>query len=478
MSSLPPSTSPRATARSGAYTTFIASVAAIGGFLFGFDSGVINGTVTALSESFGSDAAGTGFSVASMLLGCAVGALVAGPAADRAGRKVMMLVTAFAFAISAWGSGVSAATTEFVLYRLLGGVAVGSASVLAPAYISEVAPPELRGRLASLQQLAIVTGILGAFLSNFAIAQASGGASQPWLLGHSAWRWMFWMEILPAGAFLLGALLIPESPRFLVAVGRAEKARRVFARLVGEEQAEELLRRVQSTVSADRRPRMSDLLDETTRRLSPIVWVGLLLSIFQQFVGINVVFYYGAILWRAAGLSEAAALQVNLISGTVNLLSTFLAMALIDKWGRKPLLLAGSGMMAVTLLGLGACFAQGVLGPDGALHLSDGVALLALVLANLYVFSFGMSWGPCVWVLLGEMFPNRIRGAALSVSASAQWVANFSITVTFPILLASLGLAISYGIYGAFAVLSFFFVLKFVRETRGRALEDMAELSP
>lgn len=473
MSSPLPTSPSRSHSGVGISTTLIASTAALGGFLFGFDSGVINGTVTALAESFGSDAAGTGFSVASMLLGCAFGALLAGPASDRAGRRLMMLVTAVAFALSAWGSGVADGTAEFVLFRLVGGVAVGSASVLTPAYISEVAPPELRGRLASLQQLAIVLGIFGAFLSNYAIAQASGGASQSWFLGYSAWRWMFWTEILPACAFFVGALLIPESPRFLVAVGRVAEGRQVFARLMGEEQADGLVHSVQSTVSAERRPRMSDLIDPTSRRLSPIVWVGILLSIFQQFVGINVVFYYGAVLWRAAGFSEAEALQVNLISGTVNVLSTFVAMALIDRLGRKPLLLAGSAGMAVALLALGACFAQGTLGPDGALRLSGTVAFAALIFANLYIFCFGVSWGPCVWVLLGEMFPNRIRGAALSVSASAQWVANFTVTMTFPLLLAGLGLALSYGIYGTFAVLSLFFVLRFVRETRGRALEEM-----
>jgi len=454
------------------YVILIASVAAIGGFLFGFDSGVINGTVSALSEAFGSSSVGTGFSVASMLLGSAVGALLAGPLADRYGRKLLLLATAVGFAVSALGSGVAATSTEFVLYRLLGGVAVGGASVLAPAYISEVAPAAVRGRLASLQQLAIVLGIVVAFLSNYVIAESSGGAKQPWWLGYQAWRWMFWVGVLPALALLLGTLFIPESPRFLVGAGRPNDAEKVFARIGGGD-AREQVRSVQESLLADHRPSMRDLVDAKTGRLFPLVWVGMGLSVLQQFVGINVVFYYGEVLWRSAGFSEAEALLVNLSSGGVNLLATFVAMALIDRAGRKPLLLFGSIGMALTLGSLAACFAQGTLNPDGELVLSASIGRAALILANLYVFSFGVSWGPVVWVLLGEMFPNRYRAAALSVGASVQWVANFLVTMTFPVFLAGLGLAVSYGIYAGFAALSVLFVIRVVHETKGRTLEQM-----
>ena len=455
------------------YTLLIASVAAIGGFLFGFDSGVINGTVSALSEAFGSDSVGTGFSVASMLLGCALGAFIAGPLADKWGRKPLMAATAIGFAVSAWGSGVADSQIEFILYRLLGGVAVGGASVLAPVYISEIAPAHLRGRLASLQQLAIVLGLFAAFVSNYILAAQAGGAKAELWMGFATWRWMFWMEIIPALAFLIGAMVIPESPRYLVRAGDADTARGIFAKIASED-PQCLVDAVKKSLSTEKPALFRDLIDKTSGKIFPIVWVGIILSVFQQFVGINVVFYYGEVLWRAAGFTESEALQVNLLGGTVNVLSTFVAISLIDKIGRKPLLIAGSIGMASTLATLAFCFSQGELGDGGALQLSSSLSIIALVAANLYVFCFGVSWGPCVWVLLGEMFPNQIRGAALSIGAGAQWIANFAIAMTFPIMLSGIGLAGAYGTYAFFAALSLVFVWKFVKETRGRSLEQMS----
>ncbi len=415
------------------YTFVIASVAALGGLLFGFDSGVINGTVTALGHALGSSEVGTGFSVASVLLGCAVGALFAGRLADGVGRRPTMTVTAIVFAVSAWGSGIADSSTEFVAYRLLGGLAVGAASVIAPAYISEVAPPGVRGRLASLQQLAIVVGLFAAFLSNYALARASGGAEAPFWLGVATWRWMYWVEIVPAAAFLAGSLVIPESPRFLVAAGREDDARRVFAR-VADDDTEEILAAVRATVAADHAPRLADLRTPGTRAIRPIVWVGIGLSVLQQLVGINVVFYYGEVLWRAAGFSESDALLTNVLTGFTNIASTFVAIALIDRVGRKPLLLAGSAGMTVTLGVLAWIFGTGAVDSGGQLALDHSSGAVALWAANLYVVFFAVSWGPAVWVLLGEMFENRIRGTALAVSASAQWIANFAVTMTFPIL--------------------------------------------
>lgn len=453
------------------FVILIASVAAIGGFLFGFDSGVINGTVGALSEAFQSSSIATGFSVASLLLGCAAGAFVAGPLADAIGRKKSLLITGFLFALSAWGSGVAGTATEFVVYRLIGGLAVGAASVLSPAYISEIAPAHLRGRLASLQQLAIVLGLVGAFLSNYAIAAAAGSAKAPFWLGMQAFRWMLWAELVPSVALILGVLVIPESPRYLVFAGKRAEALDVFRRISGNA-AEELVREVEASLHGAR-PRLRDLLVPGTQRLEPLVWVGLGLSAFQQFVGINVVFYYGEVLWSAAGFTEQQALAVNLLSGTVNVLSTFVAMALIDRVGRKPLLLWGSVGMAFALAGVAFAFSLGTLDATGKLNLGPTAAVSALVLANLYVFSFGVSWGPCVWVLLGEMFPNRFRAAALSLGAGVQWIANFAITLTFPILLASIGLSGSYVVYAGFAALSIPFVIRAVTETKGRTLEEM-----
>jgi SP family sugar:H+ symporter-like MFS transporter len=455
-----------------AYIIFISAIAAIGGFLFGFDSGVINGTVTALGKAFNSDAVATGFNVASVLLGCAVGALCAGPAADKYGRKPVMLLTALVFAISAWGSGDADTASAFIWYRLLGGLGIGAASVLAPAYISEVAPPAVRGRLATLQQLAIVLGLFMAFVSNYLIAAAAGGAEAVFWLDLPAWRWMFWMELVPSILFLLGVFLIPESPRFLVAQGRLAEANRVFARICpGDEAAQ--IERVQQSLAGDQKPGFVDFLVKGSRKIQPIIWVGIALSVFQQFVGINVVFYYGAELWQAAGFDESQSLFINVLAGTTNIVSTFVAIALIDKVGRKPLLLVGSIGMFVTLAMLTVIFGTAGLDTAGKLMLSDSTGTVALITANLFVVFFGISWGPVVWVLLGEMFNNRIRGAALAVAASAQWIANFAITMTFPIMLSSVGLAGAYGFYAFSALVSIFFVVRFVTETRGKQLEEM-----
>lgn len=451
----------------------ISCTAAIGGFLFGFDSGVINGTVEALQKAFNSSSVGTGFNVASMLLGCAGGAFLAGTLADRYGRKAVMVVTAVFFAVSAWGSGIASGSVEFVIYRVLGGFAVGAASVLCPAYISEVAPAAIRGRLSSLQQLAIVLGLFMAFLSNYLIAGAAGGASNVLWFGFQAWQWMFWMELIPAFIFLMALFLIPESPRYLVAAGSPDKAAAVLARLGHPDDAPQKVQEIQKTLQAGHKPRMSDLYDGTAGRIHPILWVGIGLAVFQQLVGINVVFYYGATLWEAAGFSSSDALLINVISGAVNIGSTFVAISLVDKLGRKPLLVFGSVGMAVFLGVLAGIFATAGLDERGTLQLSGVAGPIALVAANLYVFCFGVSWGPVMWVMLGEMFQNKFRGAALSIAGFAQWMANFAITMTFPILLARFGLGGAYGMYTVFALISIFFVLKLVQETKGKALEDM-----
>src|SRR6267154_2456866 len=316
----------RVTRRRSAYVIVLCCVAAIGGFLFGFDSGVINGTVDALAKAFRTDAAGTGFAVASVLLGCAVGAFGAGRLADSLGRRPTMLLNAILFLVTALATGAANSAAFFVAVRITAGVAIGGASVLAPMYIAEVAPAHMRGRLASLQQLAIVVGLFSAFLSNAILARIAGGAGE---------------------IFLLGSMIIPESPRYLIFVGKHERARKVFTRIGGD--ADRLVRQVEQSLEAERRPRMSDLIIPGTRRIAPVLWVGMGLAAFQQFVGINIIFYFGEILWKAAGASEQWALRINLLTGLVNILATIPAIVLVDRIGRKPLLLVGSVGMALTL---------------------------------------------------------------------------------------------------------------------------------
>lgn len=454
---------------------FLSSVAAIGGFLFGFDSGVINGTVDALQQAFDSDAVGTGFNVASMLLGCAAGAFFAGSMADKFGRRSVMLATAIAFVISAWGSGVAASSEFFVFFRVLGGLAVGGASIIAPAYISEIAPPSIRGRLTSLQQLMIVIGLFCAFLSNYLIAGAAGGASLELWGGFGAWQWMFWAEMIPASIYFGALLFIPESPRYLVAAGRADEAELVLASMMPIQKAKELVARIRETVLERRKPKLTDIFVGSSRRVHPIIWVGIALSILQQFTGINVVFYYGAVLWQSAGFTEADALMTNVITGSVNIAFTFVAIALIDRVGRKPLLLMGALGQAVMLGLLAFIFATGDLTPTGELQLNETQGVWALLAANAYIAFFACTWGPIVWVLLGEMFPNRFRGAALAVCGLLHWLANFTITLTFPILLSSIGLGLAYGIYAFFGLVAWFAVRTWVRETKGLTLEEMSE---
>lgn len=453
---------------------FYSVVAAIGGFLFGFDSGVINGTVDALQQAFNSDAVGTGFNVASMLLGCAAGAFFAGTLADKFGRKPVMIVTAIAFIFSAWGSGISTGSGMFVFFRITGGLAVGAASVLAPAYISEIAPPRIRGGLATLQQLMIVVGLFAAFLSNYLIAGAAGGASDVFWIGFDAWQWMFWVEILPASVFLISLFFIPESPRYLVASGRVDEAKDVLGSVSEDEDMNEKIADIQSTLDGVDKPRLSDIINKYTGNIHPVVWVGLGLAVLQQFTGINVVFYYGATLWQAAGFTEENALLQNVISGSVNVAFTLVAIALVDKVGRKPLLMIGAVGQGVMLGILAVIFGTAGVSESGALQLGDTMGLYALLAANGYIACFAFSWGPIMWVMLGEMFPNRFRGSALAFCGLAQWLANFGITMTFPIFLANIGLGLSYGIYAFFGFVAFFFVKKYVTETAGRSLEDIS----
>ncbi len=453
------------------FVILITLVATIGGFLFGFDSGVINGTVDGLRTTFHSDSVTTGFNVASMLLGCAAGAFAAGRLADRFGRRNILIVSSVFFTVSAWGSGIANGSLEFVLYRVLGGLAVGAASVLSPAYISEVSPAKFRGMLSAIQQIAIISGLFCSFLSNYFIARISGSSLNMFAWGFEAWRWMFWIELFPAVTFFFALLCIPESPRFLVAAGKKEWALKVLGQLMGDS-AQAKYDEIQGTLASDHhRPRFQDILGRFGFR--PIVWVGIVLAALQQFVGINVVFYYGAVLWQSAGFTESHALMINVISGAVSIGACIVAIYVIDRIGRKPMLIIGSVGMFITLGLMAAIFSSAVVGEGGRLSLSGNNGLTALLAANLYVVFFNFSWGPVVWVMLGEMFPNQIRGSALAVSGISMWVSNFIITMTFPMMLSGMGLGGAYSVYAACALISLFVVLKCVRETKGIELEDM-----
>ncbi|MDN3476455.1 sugar porter family MFS transporter [Pseudoalteromonas sp. APC 3355] len=448
-------------------------VATIGGFLFGFDSGVINGTVDGLQTAFGSSSAGTGFNVSSMLIGCAIGAFSAGRLADKFGRRLILLVAAIFFIVSAWGSGVADTSFEFVIYRILGGLAVGAASVMTPAYISEIAPARYRGTLSTLQQVAIIFGLFSAFVSNYFLANSAGGSTALFWLNLETWRWMFWIELVPAILFFVALFFIPESPRYLIMARKTEAAMNVLTRLYGAESAQSKHDEIVASLADDKhQPKLSDLIDKSKNKLRPIVWIGIGLATFQQLVGINVVFYYGAVLWQAAGFTESDALLINVISGMVSILAVFITMYFIDKVGRKPFLLIGSIGMTITLAAMVYAFLNAETGTSGNLELGEQ-GVVALVAANAYVFFFNLSWGPVMWVMLGEMFPNQIRGSGLAVAGFAQWIANFLITWSFPIMLTGIGLAGAYGFYAICALISVLFVFKFLNETKGKELEEM-----
>ena len=455
------------------FIILISVVATIGGFLFGFDSGVINGTVDGLKTAFNSDSAGTGFNVASMLLGCAVGAFFAGRLADRFGRRALLVCAAIFFIVSAWGSGIAGSSLEFIFYRILGGLAVGAASVMSPAYISEIAPARYRGRLTTIQQVAIITGLFMAFVSNYFLADLAGLSTAELWMGFDAWRWMFWIELIPASIFLVALFFIPESPRFLIASGQHDKGQQVLEKLYGAKIGHEKVNEIEASLADDQHaPKLSDLIDSSVGKVRSIVWVGIGLAVFQQLVGINVVFYYGAVLWQAVGFSEADALLINVISGAVSICACIVTILLVDKIGRKPLLQWGSVGMAVALGLMVVAFINADVAANGELLVGEW-GPLALLSANAYVFIFNMSWGPVMWVMLGEMFPNQLRGSGLAVSGFFQWTANFAITMSFPILLATIGLAGAYGFYALSAAISALFIFVYVYETKGIELEQM-----
>ncbi|MGP4001998.1 sugar porter family MFS transporter [Streptomyces sp. 8N706] len=453
------------------HVIFITAAAAMGGFLFGYDSSVINGAVEAIRDRFHVGSSTLAQVIAAALIGCAAGAAAAGRIADRIGRIRVMQIAALLFTVSAIGSAVPTALWDLALWRVLGGVAIGMASVIGPAYIAEVAPPAYRGRLASFQQAAIVIGIAFSQLVNWGVLNIADGDQRGEIAGLEAWQVMLGVMVVPAVIYGLLSFVIPESPRFLISVGRTADAREVLREVEGKEVDLDIrVDEIETAMRTEQKSTFRDLLGGRAGLL-PIVWIGIGLSVFQQLVGINVIFYYSSSLWQSVGIDPTSSFLYSFTTSIINIVGTVIAMLFVDKIGRKPLALIGSAGMALSL-GLAAWAFSYKTGTGDAISMPDLQGTVALVAAHAFVLFFALSWGVVVWVLLGEMFPNRIRAAALGVAASAQWVANWVITVSFPSL-SDWNLSGAYVIYTVFAVLSIPFILKWVPETKGKALEEM-----
>ncbi|MCX4577769.1 sugar porter family MFS transporter [Streptomyces sp. NBC_01571] len=450
------------------HVIFIAAAAAMGGFLFGYDSAVINGAVEAIRGRYDIGSAALAQVIAIALIGCAIGAATAGRIADRIGRIRCMQISAVLFTVSAVGSALPFALWDLALWRIIGGFAIGMASVIGPAYIAEVSPAAYRGRLGSFQQAAIVIGIAISQLVNWGILNAAGGDQRGKLMGLEAWQVMLGVMVIPAVLYGLLSFAIPESPRFLISVGRHDRAHEVLKEVEGDKiDLNARVAEIEHAMKSEHKSSFKDLLGGSFF-FKPIVWVGIGLSVFQQFVGINVAFYYSSTLWQSVGVDPSQSFFYSFTTSIINIIGTVIAMIFVDRVGRKPLALIGSVGMVIGL-GLEAwAFSYDLVG--GKLPATQG--WVALIAAHVFVLFFALSWGVVVWVFLGEMFPNRIRAAALGVAASAQWIANWAITASFPSL-ADWNLSATYVIYTAFAALSIPFVLKYVKETKGKALEEM-----
>jgi sugar porter (SP) family MFS transporter len=447
------------------YVWLISLVAALGGFLFGYDWVVIGGAKPFFERFFAlTSASAKGWANSCALIGCLVGALVAGALSDRFGRRRLLTLSALVFIVTSIGNGLAGSFTVFVAWRMLGGTAIGLASNLSPMYIAEIAPARLRGRLVSLNQLTIVLGILLAqFVNWWLVRGLPAGATDAFIAGswygRTGWRWMFALTAVPALLFFLGTLFVPESPRWLAKNGRRDRARRVLARIGGSAHADAELTDIEGTLAGETaRVDFRALLEP---RLRKVLILGVGLAVFQQWCGINVIFNYAEEIFRAAGYDISSVLGNIAWTGSVNLVFTFVAIAIVDRGGRRPLMLFGAAGLAgiYTLLGLG--YAAGL----------KGLPMLLLVLAA--IACYGMSLAPITWVVISEIFPNRIRGAAVAVATTSLWAACFLLTYTFPLLNKGLGSSGSFGLYALVCVAGFFFIKARLPETKGRTLEEI-----
>ena len=444
----------------------VSSIAALGGFLFGFDTGVINGTQFYFSKYFELSAFMKGWVVGSALLGCFVGAIAAGPMSKSLGRKTSLIISALLFTISAWGSGLPSFLPEsvelLVVFRLIGGLGIGIASMNAPMYIAELAPAKIRGRMVSIYQMAIVAGFFLVFLTTYFIG---AGQDETYNL-NQGWRVMFWSELVPCILFLLSLFIVPRSPRWLVLKGRIEEAKEVLLKFHSADQVEEELEEITTSIKSEGGLRLSAMFK---KGILPIVVIGAVLSALQQFTGINAVLYYGAdIFEKALGFGQEDVLGQQILLAGVNVLFTIVAMATVDGWGRKPLILVGSAGMILGFLLLG-----------GSLYM-DSVGIVSLIGILMFIGSFAMSMGPIVWVILAEMFPNSIRSTAMSIAVAAQWAANYFVSQMFPVVAESetnLGStwngSLPYFIFIAFIGVIIWFTWKYIPETKGQSLEKI-----
>ena len=448
------------------YVWLISVVAALGGLLFGWDWVVIGGAKPFFQRYFElSTEAQIGWANSCALIGCLVGALVAGALSDKFGRKRLLLASALLFAVTSLGNALSGSFTVFISWRMLGGVAIGLASSLSPMYIAEVAPAGIRGKLVAINQLTVVIGILLAqYINWFLVRHLPPGATDEFIrsswFGQQGWRWMFGLTAAPSLLFLFGMLFVPESPRWLAKNSMSHQARKILSRIGGEAYANATIADIQSTLASEelQHVRFSDLLEPKLRKA---LVLGVVLAVFQQWCGINVIFNYAEEIFRAAGYDISTVLKNIAWTGSVNLVFTLAALGMVDRRGRRPLMLLGSAGLAAIYLALGFCYSAGI----------KGLPMLLLVLAA--ISCYAMSLAPVTWVVIAEIFPNRIRGAAMAVAVSALWIACFALTYTFPILNAKLGSAGTFWLYAAICVLGFVFIKLKLPETKGKSLEQI-----
>ena len=452
----------------------VSIAAALGGFLFGFDVAVINGAIGSVqgSESgFELNSFMTGLVVAIVNLGAAVGAWFAGQFSNKYGRVKVMVTAAILLGISALMSGLSFGPWQLIGWRLLGGLGVGISAVVAPAYIAEIAPADRRGRLGTLQQLAIGIGIFGAFISNWILVKISGSADNILWFGLETWRWMFMSELLPALIYGLLALKLPESPRFLVSIGKEDEALRILRSTGSDDNPEERIDEINRSLNGHR-PRLADLRDDKYI-LRPVVWLALAFAFLIQMAGINNILLYATQLWETVGFSGNLSIFIPVVTSVIGIVMTLVGMSIIDRVGRRPLLLWGAIGMFVTMVMSGISFSQGTVTADGNLDLSGAWALIALTSVHLVYIIFCGTWGVVLWVFLGEIFPNLIRTAGLGLATAGNWIGGTLVTLLFPTMMEKLGLAGTYFSYAVVAAVLIWLVVRHIPETKGRELEDM-----